>query len=169
MGGADIPYVVDLAAQRNAVAVSDHVRACAVQGAHGRNRGTIGDSGEKWSRQVAVDLEPRQRTRRSDGAGQPRPGMQSGAEFFGDNSGFNHRHAGAAAFRWHEQSGSAKFGQPSPHRLGRSRRVVEQRADMLGACEALSARKLRTVSRSAICSSVNSRFMSAGAPKRVGR
>ena len=58
--------------------------------------------------------------------------MQPGAEFFEDDAGLDHRHAGTVVFRRHEQAGGAQVGETAPDRLGGTGRVVEQRADMPG-------------------------------------
>ena len=113
--------------------------------------------------------QPGQRARRGDRGRQPRPRVQGGAEFFGDDAGLDHRHAGAAVFLRHQQPGRAEVGEAAPH-LHRSVPVGSSSSGRTcPAIDAFSARKRRVVSRSATCSSVSSRFICAATRVRAAR
>ena len=113
-------------------AVLDHARARTRQRTHRRNRGTVGDSGEKGSRQVAVHLEPGQRTGRPrrrwtamarDAVRRPVPRRRCRLR---PSSCRRRRIPGARAVRWRR----VRPALATPPRS--CPRVVEQRADMLG-------------------------------------
>jgi len=83
--------------------------------------------------------------------------MQCGTEFLGHNSSLNHGHARSAELLRYQNPGGAKVGQPTPHLA-----VVPVGSSSMAA-HGLSRlpfqpEKRRTVSSSAACSSVSSRF-----------
>ncbi len=131
--------------------------------------GAVGDPGQKLGGSAIGVVESGQRARGGDGARQPRPRMQSGAEFFGNDAGLDHRHAGSAV---------ALCGPRVPSCQARQVRARHPRCVPVGSSrsgrtwpeiDAFSARKRRVVSRSATCSSVSSRFICAATRVRAAR
>src|ERR1700722_18460326 len=56
--------------------------------------------------------------------------MQGGAEFLGNDTGFDHRHAGATVLLRHQQSGRPEVGETAPDLFVYAGWIVEQLAHM---------------------------------------